>query len=1083
MLDQARTLIRQCQETQSTYLDLGNCGITDLNELPELFECGHLETLILSSDWDEYEHGKLVDKRSKNQGRNNHLSELPKDLLGLKRLKKLICAGLSLSKWEISDIRVIAELSNLHSLDLSYNQITDIRILEKLTSLHSLHLGSNQISDIRPLEELVGLRFLDLSFNRISDIRSLEKLVGLHKVDLGYNKIANVSYLEQLINLRSLDLTGNQIIDIRSLEKLSGLHDLNLGKNPISDRSILAKLSSLRRLTLQSSQITDCSFLEKLASLQYLNLRQNQITDIHCLKKLNELQYLDLGENQLSDIGVLSNLPALLILSLEKNPIFDLSSLEELVNLPYLMELILYGIRENSLNIPPEHFGNSSEDNCLESLKGYFASIKKGATQTHEVPVILVGNSTAGKTSLLEFMRHQTFPPAADHSTHGVVPAVWVPDTSVLGDTVVQTSDNQLQFYFWDFGGQEYYHATHRLFFSRQAIYVLLWEQKTNVPGVQTINIRLKKPDHTIHESEQPVALFPYTYWLKTIRAYAQDANYSPVIMVQNKLDEAGNDQKDYPGGDFRQQYGISEVFHLSIKEACATQPDGQWYQEYKNFLRHLLHQARDQQVRYARQTHWEPVKAMLQERRQENILTHWEFLQALQTIDPNIELREMLSYGLSLHDSGFIFYYPYDEALGNDVFINPEWVVENIYGILDDTVRAQGGKFTRQKVVQQLSDQYADLFIALMKKFELIFENQEASVYIAPQYLPETCADKNVLLAYRAALPPEASLIVLFPEYMPPSLIQRLIAEFGDQAVGKVYWKYGGIFLLENQHVLMESQPDEGRLLFTAKEHNPSVLWTAFARLREKTDHNNQLYLSLDHGTHFLKVADIEQQIRLGNRDAKVETLAGDSCSIAAYGWLFDVQKPKNKAPMSDEKKALKLFISYAHKDKDYFRVFVDEFGEHLNNAQKYRFNAFDDRQLVLGSDWNAQLEQEVADRQVGILLLSAAFLNSEYIQEKELGAMLEKLEEREDFVLVPVYFKAFQFEEFDFLKPYQFFKPDGAKYGQADKGTNLCFSHLVKFSNVNGVNLPIPNASRDDYLLDLSSALFRALDEKFQV
>lgn len=134
------------------------------------------------------------------------------------------------------------------------------------------------------------------------------------------------------------------------------------------------------------------------------------------------------------------------------------------------------------------------------------------------------------------------------------------------------------------------------------------------------------------------------------------------------------------------------------------------------------------------------------------------------------------------------------------------------------------------------------------------------------------------------------------------------------------------------------------------------------------------------------------------------------------------------------------------------------------------------------MGSDWNERLEKEVASSDVGILLFSAAFLNSPYIEENELGVMLQKLEQKKDFIICPIYFKAFEFDEFESLKQYQFFKPDGTKYGHADKGTNLCFAHLVKFDKVHGVNMPNIDALRDDYLLDLCNALLKALDEKFQ-
>jgi hypothetical protein len=71
-LTQARTLIKECQENHNAYLDLGNCGITDLKDLSELFECTHLETLILSNDWlDPEKRNKL--NQSSNKGLKNKL--------------------------------------------------------------------------------------------------------------------------------------------------------------------------------------------------------------------------------------------------------------------------------------------------------------------------------------------------------------------------------------------------------------------------------------------------------------------------------------------------------------------------------------------------------------------------------------------------------------------------------------------------------------------------------------------------------------------------------------------------------------------------------------------------------------------------------------------------------------------------------------------------------------------------------------------------------------------------------------------------------------------------------------------------
>jgi GTPase SAR1 and related small G proteins len=121
-LTQAKTLIKECQETQSPYLDLGKCGITDLNKLPELFECTHLETLILSNSW-------IINNRHKhscNNGKDNTLSSIPKKISNLKKLINLIIGDIHGPGWKISDISFLSGFTQLQFLDLRNNQIKEI---------------------------------------------------------------------------------------------------------------------------------------------------------------------------------------------------------------------------------------------------------------------------------------------------------------------------------------------------------------------------------------------------------------------------------------------------------------------------------------------------------------------------------------------------------------------------------------------------------------------------------------------------------------------------------------------------------------------------------------------------------------------------------------------------------------------------------------------------------------------------------------------------------------------------------------------------------------------------------------------
>ncbi|MCK6694839.1 MAG: leucine-rich repeat domain-containing protein, partial [Thermoanaerobaculia bacterium] len=179
MFELAKQLIEKEKQERTGRLDLGRCGLTDLEaQVPELFELTWLEELILSNRWLDRRKQKWVENQ--NSGAYNCLVTLPPSLSRLSRLKILIAGGDFILGWHISDISILEKLTNLNILDLNNNQISDIRILEKLTNLNTLDLSANQISDTRFLEKLTNLNILDLGINQISDIRFLEKLTNLN---------------------------------------------------------------------------------------------------------------------------------------------------------------------------------------------------------------------------------------------------------------------------------------------------------------------------------------------------------------------------------------------------------------------------------------------------------------------------------------------------------------------------------------------------------------------------------------------------------------------------------------------------------------------------------------------------------------------------------------------------------------------------------------------------------------------------------------------------------------------------------------------------------------------------------------
>ncbi|MFP6854517.1 MAG: leucine-rich repeat domain-containing protein, partial [Opitutales bacterium] len=140
------------------------------------------------------------------------------------------------SRGMISDLSLLAEMTNLTGLNLNANRITDLTPLAKLTNLERLDLAKNTITKLGPLSELTHLKTLNLSDNKIKDITPLAKLNNCEQLDLGNNYVADLSPLANWNKLIVLRLEYNQINDLAPLAKLTHLENLFLTRNPITEK-------------------------------------------------------------------------------------------------------------------------------------------------------------------------------------------------------------------------------------------------------------------------------------------------------------------------------------------------------------------------------------------------------------------------------------------------------------------------------------------------------------------------------------------------------------------------------------------------------------------------------------------------------------------------------------------------------------------------------------------------------------------------------------------------------------------------------------------------------------------------------
>ena len=220
--------------------------------------------------------------------------------------------------------------------------------------------------------------------------------------------------------------------------KLVLLAEFDLSK--VKRGYLLDKKDQIVGLQLDEVEIQDYSFLAELEKLTQLYLYANKISDISFLKDLTGLTQLDLRYNKIS------KLPA--------------SILELDLQIKWENDFLggIY-LEDNALESPPIEIVKQGR----EAAKNYFESIKtEETTRLYEAKLLIVGQGGVGKTYLMNRLIKDETPETV--STEGIEIEKWYLETDVAKNFRIN---------FWDFGGQDIYHATHQ-FFSPSAPFIFL---------------------------------------------------------------------------------------------------------------------------------------------------------------------------------------------------------------------------------------------------------------------------------------------------------------------------------------------------------------------------------------------------------------------------------------------------------------------------------------------------------------------------------------------------------------------------------------------------------------------------------
>ncbi|NUO01599.1 MAG: TIR domain-containing protein [Saprospiraceae bacterium] len=718
-----------------------------------------------------------------------------------------------------------------------------------------------------------------INVSESENLRSVEltkECAGLQYLNLSENKnLAEVRFEVPLKHLIYLDLSECALELLDFPAGFDALEKAYLQKNQLKDFRFQGGCKALVLLDLSENQLAAFTPPAGFDELACLYLNGNQLVHLFLNERLDKLDTLHLSENKLISIRIHQKYPGLLSLYLEKN---QLSALPDnlLESFPNLAFLTLKGTPIG--NLPKEIY--EKDGNILTDVRNMLISLSKGAVENHEVKMVLVGNSSVGKTTLMKYLQEGIFVEGED-TTHGIQVSKWKPEKE-------KGERTGLTVYAWDFGGQEYYHATHRLFLSNNAVYCLLWNQATNVQGlVDTIIHKNGKPEkHALDH-------YRYDYWLENIRLYAPT---SPILLVQSK------DQNTDPvENEVFEQYKIEpkKNYNVCIKSVAAG--DGEKTDEFNIFRRQLLKRLKEAATAFRLGKFWVEIRDEIRRRalKGEYRWTWDAYAAFCQHIDPDMSDSELGTLTRYLTDIGVLLHYPDILNLKEVVFIKPTWVTDMIYAVFNEQVQEHHGEFDLEHVVQVLEANaveaenkclLAEELLDVMRAFQLIFSPKDKpDIFYAIQYLRDNYGNPAALERQKKNVVPVLGFKLQFPKFLPKSVFHRFIAEYGKCAVDD-FWKYGIFFTHEasGTEVFAECKFSDKTIEVWLKEWEEHVLAELFHKFFQLSEENKDILVSAN-GTDFVSIESLEEARELGS--LKIKATIGAAVDIELLNWCLSAK------------------------------------------------------------------------------------------------------------------------------------------------------------------------------------------------
>lgn len=749
-------------------------------------------------------------------------------------------------------------------------------------------------------------------------------------LDLSSYQLSNIPLdIYKLRFLRWLNIRENEITYLEpEIGFLTNLNELDLSNNKISTiPQDIGSLTKLSWFSLSSNQISSLpKSIKKLINLRWLNLHSNKITELPAeIGNLKSLIWLSVSNNSLStvpsEIGKLGNLAEL---NLQNNQITSLPP--EINQLP---KLAMLDLRGNPLPIPPEILDKCNDPQFV--LKYYFSLSDKKAI--NETKVVIVGQGSVGKTSLVQRIINQSFNPF-ETKTDGISISRWeIDDTQAQADvTDTNPINSKIRLNLWDFGGQEIMHATHQFFLTKRSLYLLI------------LDARLSQEENRVE------------YWLKIIQSFGSD---SPIIIVGNKVDQH---PLDIDRTGLRSKYpNILAILETSAAENIGIETLKEEIAKQVDVLPH---------VRDLLPETWFTIKNQLEILGgKKNYFTHDEYLSLCRRYGVSDEVNQRTLIGF-LHDLGVVLHFQDDprlEALG---ILNPTWVTNGVYKILNSHILFQNKGILTVAMLDEILNQPEyprdkRLFIIdMMRKFELCFDIESEKTFLVPDLLPK---DEPITGDWSDALAFQYHYNVL-----PSSIITRLIVRMQSFVHQATAWRSGTVLISKSNSALVKSDYEDRSITIlvrgeqTTRRDFLSMIRGAFQGIH-KTIAKLEVTAKVPHPEYPKLILDYEELLEFERKGLT-------EFPRKIYNQIV-ICNVKNLLAGVEYKEKTRLFISYAHKNR--------QFAERLAGRLREKdFEVWWDSSDIEGGDiWAQEIENGITHSEHVIVVLSPDSAKSKWV------------------------------------------------------------------------------------------------------